>query len=131
MSMQDPIGDMLTRIRNAQMVGKQKVTMPGSRLKLSVAEVLLTEGYIVGYKMDDSTVKRRLNIELKYFQGKPVIAEIERISKPSLRRYAGSAAMPSVRGGMGIAIISTSKGLMTDRTARAKGIGGEVLCTVF
>ena len=115
MSMQDPLSDMLTRLRNAQMAGKQTVDMPGSKLKVSVAEVLEQEGYI----------------DLKYYEGKPVIAEIERISKPSLRRYSGKDDLPSVRGGLGVAIVSTSRGVMTDRAARAAGVGGEVLCTVF
>tara|TARA_Y100000589_G_scaffold264482_1_gene255187 strand:- start:2826 stop:3221 length:396 start_codon:yes stop_codon:yes gene_type:complete len=131
MSMQDPLSDMLTRLRNAQMSGKQTVDMPGSKLKVSVAKVLEQEGYIAGHRYDDSTGKPRLHIDLKYFEGKPVIAEIERISKPSLRRYSGKDDLPSVRGGLGVAIVSTSRGVMTDRAARAAGVGGEVLCTVF
>ena len=131
MSMQDPISDMLTRIRNAQMAGKKVVEMPGSKLKASVAKVLMEEGYVSAYDVDNSGVKPRLSIELKYFEGKPVIAEIERISRPSLRRYAGKGELPSVRGGLGVAIVSTSRGVMTDRAARAAGVGGEVLCTVF
>lgn len=131
MSMQDPISDMLTRIRNAQMAGKKVVEMPGSKLKASVAKVLMEEGYVSAYDVDNSGVKPRLSIELKYFEGKPVIAEIERISRPSLRRYAGKGELPSVRGGLGVAIVSTSRGVMTDRAARAAGVGGEILCTVF
>lgn len=131
MSMQDPISDMLTRIRNAQMAGKKGVEMPGSKLKASVAKVLMEEGYVSAYDVDNSGVKPRLSIELKYFEGKPVIAEIERISRPSLRRYAGKGELPSVRGGLGVAIVSTSRGVMTDRAARAAGVGGEILCTVF
>ena len=131
MSMQDPLSDMLTRIRNAQMSGKTQVEMPGSKLKAAVAKVLADEGYIAGYEAHVEGVKPRLALELKYFQGKPVIAEIDRASKPSLRRYSGKDDLPSVRGGLGIAIISTSQGVMTDRAARAAGVGGEVLCTVF
>ena len=131
MSMQDPLGDMLTRLRNAQAAGKQRVDMPGSSLKRAVAGVLQQEGYISSLRYDDTVKKPRLFIDLKYFEGKPVIVEINRISKPSLRRYADKGKLPSVRGGLGVAILSTSHGVMTDRTARAKGIGGEVLCTVF
>ena len=131
MSMQDPISDMLTRVRNAHMAGKKYVDMPGSKLKAAVAKVLEDEGYISGHRVDEAEGKPRLSIELKYFNGKPVIAEIERFSKPSLRRYAGKDSLPSVRGGLGVAIVSTSKGVMTDRAAKAEGVGGEVLCTVF
>ena len=113
MSMQDPISDMLTRVRNAQMAGKKFVDMPGSKLKAAVAKVLEDEGYIAGHRVEAGEGKPRLSIELKYFNGKPVIAEIERFSKPSLRRYAGKDGMPSVRGGLGIAIVSTSKGVTT------------------
>jgi|TARA_A100001015_G_scaffold229301_1_gene259233 small subunit ribosomal protein S8 len=129
--MQDPISDMLTRVRNAQMAGKKFVDMPGSKLKAAVAKVLEDEGYISGHRVEESEGKPRLSIELKYFNGKPVIAELERFSKPSLRRYAGKNSLPSVRGGLGVAIVSTSKGVMTDRAAKAEGVGGEVLCTVF
>jgi small subunit ribosomal protein S8 len=128
--MQDPVSDMLTRIRNANQRNKPKVTMPSSKLKVSIAHVLLEEGYITGYKATEE-VKPILTIQLKYFEGKPVIQELERISKPSLRKYAGSQDLLKVRSGLGIAIVSTSKGVMTDRFARASGIGGEVLCTVF
>jgi small subunit ribosomal protein S8 len=129
--MQDPLADMLTRIRNAQMAGKTSVDMPGSKLKAAVAQVLKDEGYIQGFEARMDGVKPRLNLELKYFQGKPVIAEIDRVSRPSVRRYSGRDDLPSVRGRLGIAIISTSQGVMTDRAARAAGVGGEVLCTVF
>jgi small subunit ribosomal protein S8 len=128
--MQDPLADMLTRIRNAQNVGKAQVVMPSSKLKISVAKVLADEGYIAGYSVSQD-VKSELTIELKYFEGKPVIVELDRISRPGLRSYAGKTAIPKVRAGLGIAIVSTSKGVMTDRAARAAGVGGEVLCTVF
>ena len=131
MSMQDPISDMWTRVRNAQMAGKKFVDMPGSKLKAAVAQVLENEGYIAGHHVVAGEGKPRLSIELKYYNGKPVITEIERFSKPSLRRYANKDGMPSVRGGLGVAIVSTSKGVMTDRAAKAHGVGGEVLCTVF
>jgi small subunit ribosomal protein S8 len=130
MSMQDPLADMLTRIRNAQRVGKASVTMPSSRLKVSVAKVLSDEGYVSGFSVSEGA-KQELTVELKYFEGKPVIAELDRVSRPGLRNYAGKAAIPTVRGGLGVAIVSTSKGVMTDRAARAAGVGGEVLCTVF
>jgi len=128
--MQDPLADMLTRIRNAQSVGKTAVTMPSSKLKVSVAQVLSSEGYINGFSVSEGA-KQELTVDLKYFEGKPVIAELDRVSRPGLRNYAGKAAIPTVRGGLGIAIVSTSKGVMTDRAARAAGVGGEVLCTVF
>lgn len=131
MSMQDPLADMLTRIRNAQMAGKTSVDMPGSKLKTAVAKVLEEEGYVAGFEARVEGVKPRLRVDLKYYQGKPVIAEIDRASRPSLRQYVGKEDMPSVRGGLGVAIVSTSKGVMTDRAARAAGVGGEVLCTVF
>ena len=131
MSMQDPLSDMLTRIRNAQMAGKTGVEMPGSKLKAAVANVLKEEGYIADFNASDDSGKPRLAIELKYYQGNPVIAEIDRISRPGLRNYAAKGELPSVRGGLGVAIVSTSKGVMTDRAARAAGVGGEVLCTVF
>lgn len=130
MSMQDPVADMLTRIRNAQMVGKTSVTMPSSKLKVSVSKVLQDEGYVSGFSVNES-VKSELTIELKYHEGKPVIAELGRVSRPGLRSYKGKDHLPSVRGGLGIAIVTTSKGVMTDRAARAAGVGGEVLCTVF
>lgn len=130
MSMQDSLADMLTRIRNAQMAEKQTVSMPSSKLKAAVAQVLQDEGYINGFGVEEST-KSQLTIELKYFEGKPVIEEIDRYSRPGLRKYSGSSKLPNVRGGLGVAIVSTSKGVMTDRAARAAGVGGEVLCTVF
>ena len=130
MSMQDPVSDMLTRIRYAHHRSHPEVTMPASKLKASVAKVLQEEGYIAAYSVSEE-VKPSLTIELKYFEGRPVIEEIERISKPSLRQYVGASDLPKVRSGLGIAVVSTSKGVMTDRAARAAGIGGEVLCTVF
>lgn len=130
MSMQDPLADMLTRIRNAQQVGKSNVSMPSSKLKASVAKVLAEEGYVDSYAVSEGE-KAELTVELKYFEGKPVIAELDRVSRPGLRSYAGKSAIPTVRGGLGVAIVSTSKGVMTDRAARAAGVGGEVLCTVF
>jgi small subunit ribosomal protein S8 len=130
MSMQDPVADMLTCIRNAHHRSKPEVVMPSSKLKASVAKVLQDEGYIEGYSVSEE-VKPKLTLNLKYFEGKPVIEEIIRISKPSLRQYSGSNDLPKVRSGLGIAIVSTSKGVMTDRAARAAGIGGEILCTVF
>ena len=131
MSMQDPLSDMLTRIRNAQLAGKTGVEMPGSKLKAAVAQVLKDEGYITDFALSDESGKARLSIGLKYFQGKPVIAEIDRVSRPGLRQYRAKDELPSVRAGLGVAIVSTSKGVMTDRAARAAGVGGEVLCTVF
>ena len=131
MSMQDPLSDMLTRIRNAQMAGKKNVEMPGSKLKAAVASVLKEEGYIVDYSLSDESGKARLAITLKYHQGKPVIAEIDRVSRPGLRQYRAKDELPSVRAGLGVAIVSTSRGVMSDRAARAAGVGGEVLCTVF
>lgn len=130
MSMQDSLADMLTRIRNAQMASKKAVTMPSSKLKVAVAEVLKDEGYINGFSVEESA-KPELTLELKYFEGKPVIEEIDRYSRPGLRQYSGSSKLPNIRGGLGVAIVSTSKGVMTDRAARAAGVGGEVLCTVF
>lgn len=130
MSMQDPLADMLTRIRNAHHRSKTEVTMPSSKLKASVAKVLADEGYITGYEVSEGA-KPELTIELKYFEGKPVIEELARVSKPGLRQYKGSDDLPKVRGGLGVAVVSTSNGVMTDRAARAAGIGGEVLCTIF
>jgi small subunit ribosomal protein S8 len=131
MSMQDPMSDMLTRIRNAQMAGKTGVEMPGSKMKAAVAAVLKDEGYIASFDTVDVDGKARLSIELKYYLGKPVIAEIDRISRPGLRKYSGKDELPSVRNGLGVAIVSTSRGVMTERAARAAGVGGEVICTVF
>lgn len=131
MSMQDPLADMLTRIRNAQLAGKASVVMPSSKLKVAVANVLVQEGYIASQRVEQIDAKANLHIDLKYFQGKPVIAEIDRVSSPGLRAYKGKDDLPKVRNGLGIAIVSTSKGVMTDRAARQAGVGGEVLCTVF
>ncbi len=130
MSLQDPVADMLTRIRNAHHRNKMEVGMPSSGIKVSIAKVLKDEGYIVDFRVSDEA-KPSLILNLKYFEGKPVIAEIDRFSKPSLRQYCGKNDLPKVRGGLGVAIVSTSKGVMTDRSARAAGIGGEILCTVF
>ncbi|HBO4738347.1 TPA: 30S ribosomal protein S8 [Pseudomonas aeruginosa] len=130
MSMQDPLADMLTRIRNAQMAEKTVVSMPSSKLKAAVAKVLKDEGYIADFQVS-SEVKPQLSIELKYFEGKPVIEEVKRISRPGLRQYKSVEQLPKVRGGLGVSIVSTNKGVMTDRAARAAGVGGEVLCTVF
>jgi len=130
MSMQDTVADMLTRIRNAQSVGKPNVAMPSSTLKTEIARVLQEEGYILGFGVAGD-VKKELTLELKYFEGKPVIAEIKRESRPGLRNYVGKKDLPSVRSGLGVAIMSTSKGVMTDKAARNAGIGGEVICTVF
>ncbi len=129
MSMQDPVADMLTRIRNGQSAQKVQVEMPASKLKKALAEILVKEGYIKGYTVTDD-VKAVLTIELKYFEGKPVIDMIKRVSKPSLRIYRKANDLPKVMGGLGVAIVSTSKGLMSDRAARAAGQGGEVLCYV-
>lgn len=130
MSMQDTLADMFTRIRNGHMAEKTAVSMPSSKMKVSVAEVLKSEGYITGYNVEGEG-KPLLTVELKYFDGKPVIEEIKRVSRPGLRIYKGASDLPSVAGGLGVAIVSTSKGLMSDRAARAAGIGGEVVCTVF
>ena len=130
MSMQDPLADMLTRIRNAQMAEKSVVSMPASKLKVAVANVLKSEGYISGYQISSDT-KPLLSIELKYFEGRPVIEELKRVSRPGLRQYKSVDQLPKVRGGLGVSIVSTNKGVMTDRAARAAGVGGEVLCTVF
>lgn len=130
MSMTDPIADMLTRIRNGQSAEKEQVEMPSSKLKVAIAEVLKDEGYIADYRVTDAEGKPRLMVVLKYFQGHPVIERLERVSKPGLRIYRGKNDMPKVVGGLGIAIVSTSHGVMTDSAARAAGHGGEVLCTV-
>ena len=130
MSMTDPVADMLTRIRNAQLAKKNSVAMPSSKLKVAIAAVLKDEGYIDDFAVRDAEGKSQLDIALKYYAGRPVIERIERISRPGLRVYKGSGDLPRVMNGLGIAIVSTSKGLMTDRKARANGIGGEVLCVV-
>ncbi|MBE0505441.1 MAG: 30S ribosomal protein S8 [Marinospirillum sp.] len=130
MSMQDTLADMVTRIRNAQMATKETVTMPSSKMKIEVARVLKEEGYVADYQVQGD-VKPELTVTLKYFEGKAVIEKIERVSKPSLRQYKGKNDLPKVSAGLGVAIVSTSKGVMTDRAARAAGVGGEVICTVF
>ena len=129
MSLQDPIADMLTRVRNAQKAHKASVQMPASKHKARIAEVLKEEGYISDYRVSDDKLKQ-LIIELKYYQGKPVIEEVKRISRPGLRIFKSKDELPSINGGLGIAIISTSKGVMTDAKARAAGHGGEVICSV-
>jgi small subunit ribosomal protein S8 len=128
--MSDPVADMLTRIRNAQMSEKASVVMPSSKLKVAIAKVLKDEGYIEDFKTSAEGVKNLLEIGLKYYAGRPVIERIERVSRPGLRIYRGSHDIPAVMNGLGIAIVSTSKGVMTDRKARASGVGGEVLCIV-
>jgi small subunit ribosomal protein S8 len=130
MSMSDPIADMLTRIRNAQLVEKSAVTMPASKLKVAIAQVLKDEGYIDGYRVVDEGGKRQLEIGLKYYAGRPVIERIERVSRPGLRVYRGRDAIPQVMNGLGVAIVTTPRGVMTDRKARQTGVGGEVLCYV-
>lgn len=129
MSLQDPISDMLTRVRNAQKASKVKVAMPSSRQKVNIATVLKNEGYITDFNVSDDD-KKELTIVLKYYQGEPVIESIKRISRPGLRIFKSKDELPSINGGLGIAIISTSSGLMTEKQARAAGHGGEVLCTV-
>ncbi len=130
MSMSDPIADMLTRIRNGQSADKVSVSMPASKYKQSIAEVLKEEGYITDWKVEGEGAKKDLVIDLKYYMGKPVIEKIQKVSRPGLRIYKSAEDLPQVIGGMGIAIISTSKGMMTDRAARESGQGGEVICTV-
>ena len=130
MSMSDPIADMLIRIRNAQMVRHVEVVMPASKLKASIAQVLKQEGYIEDFVLRDDAGKKELRIGLKYYAGRPVIERLERVSKPGLRVYKGRDDIPKVMNGLGVAILSTSRGVMTDRKARADGVGGEVLCIV-
>ena len=130
MSMTDPIADMLTRIRNAQMAEKVAVSMPSSKLKVSIAKVLKDEGYIDDFAVRENSGKAQLDIALKYYAGRPVIERIERVSKPGLRVYKGSGDLPRVMNGLGVAIVSTPQGVMTDRRARASNVGGEVLCIV-
>lgn len=130
MSMTDPIADMLTRIRNAQGVEKADVSMPSSKLKVAIAQVLKDEGYIENFTVLSEGAKSELKIQLKYYAGRPVIERIERVSKPGLRVYKGRADIPRVMNGLGVAIVSTPKGVMTDRKARTVGVGGEVLCYV-
>ena len=130
MSMTDPIADFLTRIRNGQMAGKAEVAAPASRMKLALAKVLKEEGYIEDFAIAEQAEKPTVTVRLKYFQGRPVIERLERVSRPGLRVYKAKDDLPKILGGMGVAIISTSRGLMTDREARAAGHGGEVLCIV-
>jgi small subunit ribosomal protein S8 len=130
MSMSDPVADMLTRIRNAQRVEKSEVTMPASKLKVAIANVLKDEGYIEGFQVAPNEGKPELRIGLRYYAGRPVIERLERVSRPGLRVYKARNAIPSVMNGLGVAIVSTSRGVMTDRKARSEGVGGEVLCYV-
>ena len=130
MSMTDPIADMLTRIRNAQLAEKATVQMPVSKVKLAIAKVLKDEGYVDGFAVVGDEAKPQLEISLKYYAGRPVIERLERVSKPGLRVYRGRNDIPKVMNGLGVAILSTSRGVMTDRKARADGVGGEVLCIV-
>ena len=130
MSMSDPIADLLTRIRNAQMVSKVTVAAPASKVKVAIAQVLKDEGYIDGFEVKTNEGKSELEISLKYYAGRPVIERIERVSRPGLRVYKGRHAIPQVMNGLGVAIVTTPKGVMTDRKARATGLGGEVLCYV-
>ena len=131
MSMSDPIADMLTRIRNGLKAQKRSVSMPASQGKKAIAEVLEQEGYIRGFSMEGEGSKRQLAVELKYFQNQPVIEDIRRISRPSCRVYAKCNDIPFVKNGLGVALVSTSKGVMTDKSARQQSLGGEILCTVF
>ena len=130
MSMRDPIADMLTRIRNAQMVNKATVVVPSSKVKVAIVQVLKDEGYIDGFEVKTEAGKSVLDIALKYYAGRPVIERIERVSRPGLRVYKGSKTLPQVMNGLGVAIVTTPRGVMTDRKARATGVGGEVLCYV-
>ena len=130
MSMSDPIADMLTRVRNAQMVNKTSVSMPSSKLKAAIAAVLKDEGYIEDFRIVGEKAKPELEVTLKYYAGQPVIERIDRVSRPGLRIYKGSTNIPQVMNGLGVAIVSTSRGVMPDRKARAAGVGGEVLCYV-
>lgn len=130
MSMQDPIADLLTRIRNAQAANHPDVSMPSSKAKVAICKVLEEEGYIDGFVVDES-VKPVLTVNLRYHNGSPAIEEIARISRPGLRIYTSCEELPKVRGGLGVAIVSTNRGLLSDRAARAAGVGGEVVCTVF
>lgn len=130
MSMSDPIADLLTRIRNAQMVAKKTVSIPSSKVKVAIAQVLQDEGYIDGFTVKTEAGKSELEIALKYYAGRPVIERIERVSRPGLRVYRGKGTLPQVQNGLGVAIVTTPAGVMTDRKARATGVGGEVLCYV-
>ena len=131
MSMQDPIADMLTRIRNGQMAEKATVSMPSSTQKSAIAKVLESEGFIAGFEEQEVNGHGQLSVALKYFNGRPVIESIDRVSRPGLRIYKGSNDLPKVNGGLGISIISTNKGVMTDNQARKDGVGGEIICNVF
>lgn len=131
MSMTDPIADLLTRIRNGLRAGKVDVNMPSSKVKKAIVQVLKDEGYVGEYSVQDIDGKPNLNVVLKYYQGKPVIETIKRISRPGLRVYKGAKELPKIRGGLGVSIVSTSSGVMTDRAARKSGHGGEVICEVF
>ncbi len=128
--MTDPIADLLTRIRNAHHAEKISLTLPGSKIKSAIAKVLLDEGYIESFEAAEAEGKPSLTIKLKYFEGEPVIEQLQRVSKPGLRVYKSAEELPKINGGLGIAIVSTSKGIMTDRAARSAGVGGEVLCSV-
>lgn len=130
MTMQDPVADLLTRIRNAQAARHAEVSMPSSKQKRAILDVLVSEGYVASYQ-ESADVKPVLTVQLKYVKGVPVIEEVKRVSRPGLRIYKESSDLPKVRGGLGIAIVSTDKGMLTDRVARAQGVGGEVICTVF
>lgn len=130
MSMSDPIADLLTRIRNAQMVSKASVTLPSSKVKVAIVQVLKDEGYVDGFEVTTKDGKSDLRVDLKYYAGRPVIERIERVSKPGLRVYKPSKSIPQVMNGLGVAIVTTPRGVMTDRKARAAGVGGEVLCYV-
>ena len=130
MSMQDPISDMLTRIRNAAMSSQKSVVMPSSKMKAAIAKVLLEEGYIAGYHVDGD-VKKTLTVDMKYYMRRPVIEGIERVSKPSCRLYCGSKEIPRVKDGLGIAILSSPKGIISDKDAKAQNVGGEILCYVW
>lgn len=131
MSMTDPIADLLTRIRNAQSAGKAEVSMPSSKAKQALVAVLKEEGYVEEFRVEGDEKKPELIVRLRYFQGAPVIEKLRRVSRPGLRIYKDTASLPKVNGGLGVAIVSTSQGVMSDRAARAAGIGGEVLCEVF
>ena len=130
MSMSDPIADLLTRIRNAQMVAKKTVSVPSSKVKVAIAQVLKDEGYIEDFSVKTDAGKSELEIALKYYAGRPVIERIERVSRPGLRIYRGKGTLPQVQNGLGVAIVTTPAGVMTDRKARASGVGGEILCDV-
>lgn len=131
MSMQDPLADMLTRIRNALMTSAKSVIIPHSKMKESIAQILVDEGYVESYEVTGEGVKKGIEIKLKYYRGQPVIEELKKISRPGLRRYLKSTEIPYIRAGLGICIMSTSKGIIVDRKARELNVGGEIICTVF